>query len=263
MHEFAKAFRPLTPVSGRTTAALALLWAALALGWWITYPPPVVPRPLDVFAALQGLIVDGGLVNNLLSSLVLNVEAIAISLAVSLALAYLTVLAGFQPVVRALSKLRFLGLTGLTFAFGLVWSGHALKVSILVFGLTVFFITSLADVVASIPQSQYDYARSLRAGPWEVTWNVVVRGTFDQALDVLRQNAAMGWMMLTMVEGLVRMEGGVGVLLLNENRHFRLESVFAVQLVILAVGLLQDFFLGWVKATMCPYAVTGQGRRAS
>ena len=37
-------------------------------------------------------------------------------------------------------------------------------------------------------------------GEWRVVWEVVVRGTRDQAIDVMRQNAAMGWMMLTMAK---------------------------------------------------------------
>ena len=48
----------------------------------------------------------------------------------------------------------------------------------------------------------------------------------------MRQNAAMGWMMLTMVEGISRSEGGVGAMLLNQNKHFHLSAVFAIQLTI-------------------------------
>ena len=65
----------------------------------------------------------------------------------------------------------------------------------------------------------------------------------------------MAWMMLTMVEGLSRSEGGIGVLLLNLARHQDLASVFAVQLVILAVGIAQDGLIRLMKRVVCPYAV--------
>jgi len=39
---------------------------------------------------------------------------------------------------------------------------------------------------------------------------VIVLGRADAAFDAMRQNAAMGWMMLTMVEGISRSEGGIG-----------------------------------------------------
>ena len=62
---------------------------------------------------------------------------------------------------------------------------------------------------------------------WRAVWEVVVLGTADKAFDVLRQNAAIGWMMLTMVEGIARAEGGVGAMLLNQSKHFHLAEVFA------------------------------------
>jgi NitT/TauT family transport system permease protein len=89
---------------------------------------------------------------------------------------------------------------------------------------------------------------------WRVVWEVVVLGTFSQAFEAMRQNAAIGWLMLTMVEGLARGEGGVGVLLLNQNKYLNLSAVFAIQLAILVVGLLQDYAIGVLRHLVCPYA---------
>ena len=87
---------------------------------------------------------------------------------------------------------------------------------------------------------------------WRVVWEVVILGTADQAIEVLRQNAAIGWMMLTMVEGISRSEGGVGAMLLNQNKHFRLAEVFAIQVSILMVGLVQDYGIGVTQAAAAP-----------
>jgi NitT/TauT family transport system permease protein len=89
---------------------------------------------------------------------------------------------------------------------------------------------------------------------WRVVWEVVVLGTADKAFEVLRQNAAMGWMMLAMVEGIVKSEGGVGVLLLEQEKYFHYAEVFAIQIVIMIVGLSQDAFIGLVRKAVCPYA---------
>jgi NitT/TauT family transport system permease protein len=134
-------------------------------------------------------------------------------------------------------------------------------VALLVFGMTVFFVTSMVDVVASIPRDTFDHARTLRMGEWRATWEVVVRGTADKAMEVLRQNAAIGWMMLTMVEGISRAEGGVGAMLLNQNKHFHLPEVFAIQILILTVGILQDYALGGLKRLLFPYAELTLERR--
>ena len=89
---------------------------------------------------------------------------------------------------------------------------------------------------------------------WQVVWEVVILGTADKAFEVLRQNAAIGWMMLTMVEGISRSEGGVGALLLNQNKHFRLAEVFAIQITILLLGILQDYGIGALRRLLLPYA---------
>ncbi len=82
-----------------------------------------------------------------------------------------------------------------------------------------------------------------------------IRGTADKAFDVTRQNAAMGWMMLTMVEGLVRSGGGIGVMLLNQDKYLFLDKVYAIQVIILLVGLGLDTFFWFVKNFVaCPYA---------
>jgi len=214
-----------------------------------------LPKPNEVFPAVAKLWLEQGLGPELVTSFWMNVQALAITAFISLGLAYLSVMPAVRPIVAAVAKGRFLGLSGLTFIFTLmVGGGRPLKLALLVFGMTVFFVTSMAAVVAAIPKSSFDHARSLRMSEWEVVWDVVVLGTLDQAIEVFRQNAAIGWMMLTMVEGISRSEGGVGAMLLNQNKHFHLAEVFGIQILILLVGLVQDYGIGVFKNAVCPWA---------
>jgi NitT/TauT family transport system permease protein len=172
-----------------------------------------------------------------------------------LLLAYSTVMPFFRPVVAFISKLRFLPLVGLTIWFTLLaTSGHELKLSLLVFSVLVFFVTSMADVLDGIPKEMFDLARTLKMSEWHVVWEVIVLGQADKAFDCLRQNAAIGWMMLTMVESTVKSEGGIGSMLMDQNHHFHLAAVFAIMLTILALGLFQDYAIGGIKNICCPYA---------
>ena len=160
-----------------------------------------------------------------------------------------------KPVVRTLTKLRFLGLTGLVFPFTLVTGGgFALKVALLAFGMSTFLVTALARIVDEVPRARLDHVRSLGATEARVVWEAVVRGTLDRCIDAVRQNVAMGWAMITMVEGIARSDGGVGALLLAENKHFKLPEVYAVLLVVLVVGLLIDIVLRAFGALACPHA---------
>jgi len=253
--ELAAAFLPNRVVSHTALQILIAGQALLFLVIWWRSPFAVLPRPNEVASALGGLWMTQGLGPELWTSFKANVEALAITLVISLGLSYLTVLPVGRPVVTAVSKGRFIGLTGLTFVFTLVFGGgHPLKISLLVFGMSVFFVTSMSAVVADIPREKFDYARTLRLSEWRMVWEVVVLGTADKAIEVLRQNAAMGWMMLTMVESISRSEGGVGAMLLNQNKHFHLAEVFAIQILILLVGMTQDYGIGVAKRLVCPYA---------
>jgi NitT/TauT family transport system permease protein len=244
-------FQSISPL--RRALVLAGFWVSVLIAWTALHGSnPIIPTPAEVGRQWVEL-VKQGLFVRLVESYTLNLWGLLVSTALSLGLAYLSVVAVLQPGVALLSRLRFLGMTGITFAFGMYLSGRALQIGMLVFGIVVFYLTSMLSVVGAVPEAELDHARTLRMGPWQTVWEVVVRGTLDQALDVLRQNAAMGWMMLTMVEGLVRSEGGVGVMLIDQNRRLNLAGVFAIQASILAVGMLQDFLLHEVRGMVCPY----------
>jgi NitT/TauT family transport system permease protein len=261
MNELLAAFTPNKAISKNTAMLLVGVEVALFMLLWMFSPFVFLPSIKETYAAFidqwqQGL---GG---ELLTSLFANVEAIGIATAISLGLAYLSVIEAFRPVVQLISKFRFLSMVGLSFVFTVLTSSqHALKLSMLVFTITVFYVTGMVDVIAAVPKEQYDLARTLRMGPWRVMWEVVVLGQIDKAFDVLRQNAAIGWMMLTMIEGMTRGDGGVGAMLLNANKHFYLNAVMAIQITILLMGLGQDWLIGGGKRLFCPYADLAMERR--
>lgn len=261
LKDLALAFSPNRAISKRTALIVIIFQITVPLAIWVFGLTPVIPKPAAVLAAFAKLWRDG-LSVDLGSSFLTNLKAIGLSTIISLVLSYLTVTFFFRLPVWAISKGRFLGLAGLTFLFTiLIGGGVVLKVSLMVFGMSVFFITSMAAIVAETPREEYDYARTLRMNRWRVVWEVVILGKLDQAFEILRQNAAIGWMMLTMVEGIVRYEGGLGALLLNENKHMKLPEVFAVQILILIIGMGQDYFIGVMKNIICPYARLAVERR--
>ena len=255
MSERVAALLPNRVVSRGTMRLIIVAQAAIFLLIWIMSPFKVLPQPDEVLTALRRLWMEEGLGQELITSFGLNFQALAIATLISLMLSYLTVIPFFRPLVGAISKGRFLSLVGFSLLFTLVvGGGRPLKLSLLVFGMTVFFVTSMASVVAEIPKEAYDHARTLRMSEWRIVWEVVILGTADQAFEVLRQNAAIGWMMLTMVEGISRAEGGVGAMLLNMNKYTMYAEVFAIQLLILTVGMIQDYGIGATKRLACPYA---------
>jgi NitT/TauT family transport system permease protein len=253
MSGFSEAWVPNGRVSKRVHWVFGLVTLGLLLGAW-TFRPVFLPSIPEILQAYPRLMAQG-LVDQLFVSLTTNLQAIGITCLLTIPLAYLTVLPALRPFVQALTKGRFFGITGFVVLFTLVFGGgHALKVALLVFGLGVFLITSLYDIVEGIPREEFDHARTLRLGNWGAVVEVVVLGHLDDVINAIRQNAAMGWVMLTMVEGLVRFEGGLGAMMLAEDKHINLAAVFAIVIVVCVLGILQDLAFVALRRILCPYA---------
>ena len=248
---------PLTATNKRTLFALVCGTVVVLSAVWLFSPSPLLPTPLEVWSCF----VDqwaSGLGSQLIISYTLTLEAIGASILISLALSYLSVVPLFKPIVEMSTALRFLSMAGLSVAFAVtIANPHTVKVAMLTFSISVWFITCMLDVIKSIPQEQYDLARTLRMGKWRVVWEVVVLGQMDKVFDVLRQVAAVGWMMLTLVESVVFAEGGVGTLLQTMQKHARFGDIMAIQLCILILGVSQDYGIGVLKNLFCPYAELG------
>lgn len=262
MKELALAFMPNKVISKKTFWIIACVQAAIALLVWINSPFKALPLPGDTWRAFVHLWFEMGLSREFFISLKLNAVALSYTLVISLTISYLTALPFFRPTALAITKGRFLGITGLPFVFTLMFGGgYNLKVALLTFGMTVFFVTSMVDVIAKIPSTQYDHARTLRMSEWHVVWEVVILGTRAKAIEVFRQNAAIGWMMIAMVEAISRADGGIGALLVAENKHFKLAEIFAIQILILFGGLMVDYGLGVFERIVSPYARLSLERR--
>lgn len=257
---FAKAFLPNERVGRTVTMTLAAGWLVLAVGLWVlstsgTNPMiALLPAPAEVATAF-GREWQAGLLHQLFGSLWTSIEAIFIATTVGLALVYGATMAGFRAPAILIGNFRFLSLAGITVIFMMMLNGHELKVGILAFSMMTFFVGDMLQVVDDIPQSKFDHARTMGMSRWQVLREVVIRGTLHEAFESVRKNAAIAWMMLTSVEGLVRSEGGIGLLLLSLQRSGNYSAIFAVQLTIFAVGLGQDRLLKYLKAIICPYTV--------
>jgi NitT/TauT family transport system permease protein len=249
-------FTPNEVIGPRLAWAVIAGWVAIFLAYWHLGKPAVIPSPLDVLGAFPNLWTEGGLGQELISSFTVNLEGMFFAILLSFPLAYLSLTPALRPLANGLAKLRFLSpavfFMVLLFAFS---TGHEIKVAMLVIGETFFLVTTMNGIIGSIQLYQIDDARTLRMSEWQTIWYVNIRGTLAQAIDAVRDNAAMGWSMLIMVEGIVRSEGGVGVMMLNQEKHVNFAEVYAIALAILLVGIGQDYLLGVVRKTVCPYAV--------
>ena len=154
------AFLPNRPVDRAMMLGLVAFWVAIAFLAWLAIPFATLPKPGEVWNALGSLWWQHGMGPELFTTLRLITHALLLTVIISLVLSYATVIAFFRPLVEAVSKLRFLGLTGLVVPFTLfTGGGYDLKVAMLTFGMTTFFVTSMAQAVIEIPREQFDHMR--------------------------------------------------------------------------------------------------------
>lgn len=253
--------RPNSPLPGRVFWILFGVWVATFTLLWANGTAVFLPTPRAVGRAFPRLWYQEGLAVHLWTSFTLYLQAMAVMTVLSLAVSYATVMPLFRPFAVLVASGRFNGFVGLPLVFmSMLHNPHRVKVALLVFGAGVFTILSLVQMIEAIPKENFDHSRTLRMSEWRVVWEEVVLGCADQVIDVLRVNGAMLWMMLPMVEGMFKFEGGVGALMEVQNKYMNLDMVFGTVIVILLVGLAIDGFLRLIKSIACPFAAIGLQR---
>jgi sulfonate transport system permease protein len=247
-------FKPFSTISRSTFLIMVSLQIAFTLVLWQFTSGGLVPQPGKVLSAFGRLLTTRLLMDNLLTSLLLTLRAMLYSIGITLFFGYLSVIPFFNGIARFIVKCRYLTLTGLIFIFTLLTrDGNQLKLSLLVFGIVPFFTTSFLSVIIHIPRQEFELCQTLGYTRWMTLKEVIIIGKADQVVEIVRQNFAIAWMMITMVEGLNMSEGGIGALLIKYNKYNDLTYVLALQGVIFALGLCFDYLLGTLRHWLFPY----------
>jgi ABC-type nitrate/sulfonate/bicarbonate transport system permease component len=247
-------FEPFGIISKTNMMVLIIVQAILALGLWQLFGNELIPAPSKILLRVSEIIKKEAFWDNFLASLSLISKGMFYSLIISLLISYFSLVPFFRPFSKFVIKCRYLTLTGLIFAFTILTSdGSQLKLSSLIFGIVPFFVTSFLSVIDGIDKQEYELCSTLGMSKWKTLWEVVIIGRLDQVLEVLRQNFAIAWMMITMVEGQSMSEGGLGTLLIKSNKYIDIAGVLAILVIILLIGIFFDYILGALRFWLFPY----------
>jgi len=260
---YKKLLKPNAILSSKEGALLITIQLVVVLLLWDITNSTLFPRPIEITRALVDLVFHKGVLREFLKSIGLCTQAMLYAALVSLLFCYLSVMPLFTPLATLGTKLRFLPTVGLTFLFLKLSGGEVdtQKIYLLVFGISVFFITSILNVIGGTTQDELNYARTLRFTEWRVVWEVIILGKLDQVLEAVRQNFAMAWMMIAMVESLCKSDGGIGVVISDQNKYFKFDYVWAIQLLILLTGILMDLLLRKLREWLLPYSTLTINRK--
>jgi NitT/TauT family transport system permease protein len=248
-----KILKPFEKISRIYFLAIVGFWIILALSLWVE-SPEMIPKPLSVFKNLFEFLSSREFYADLIQSMILTGKAMFISIGIASLVAYASVLPIFKPIAMFLVKLRFMSLIGLVFVFTLVLhNGGEVKLSLLMFGIVPFFTLSLLSIIDKIGKNEFDLCRTLKYSNWQTLWELIIVGRMDYTIETIRANFAMAWLMITMVESFNMSEGGIGVMLFRLNKYNQLDKIFALQIVIFALGMLFDYGLQRLRYTLFPY----------
>ncbi|HEX5154185.1 MAG TPA: ABC transporter permease subunit [Parafilimonas sp.] len=247
--------QPFGHISKQTLIIMIVLQVIITITAWQITSDGLIPKPGNIATAFGQLLTSKLLLDNMLVSLSLTLKAMLYSIIITLLFAYLSVIPFFKTIAQFIVKCRYLTLTGLIFIFTLLTKdGSELKLSLLVFGIVPFFTTSFLSVIINIDKQEYELCKTLGYNNWQTLYEVIIVGKADQVFEILRQNFAIAWMMITMVEGLSMSEGGIGTLLIKYNKYNDITHVVALQLIIFIIGLCFDYLLGLTRHWLFPYS---------
>lgn len=259
-------FREMVRVYGSIGAFarshIIILWAILMALVWYFNPIRAIPFPSEVLGAFRRMLsADGaqGMIYNIWVTLKLNLVGMLISAIISLAIAYLSVIPIFQPFNKMIQWLRYIPIVGFNLVFLTLFTiGWPMKVAMLTMGMAFFLVTSMTGVIDAIPRMKYELAKVLGYNDWHVFWSVVVRPTLPQMIDMVAQNAAMGWVMITAIETFNRTEGGIGSQIYAWSSTNQLPEVYAYLIVIGVIAVLEDWFFVLLKRALFPYSLIAE-----
>lgn len=221
----------------------------------------LIPKPIGILTNLMEMLSSSIFYENLISTFFLIIKGMGIAIFISLLMSYLSLVPAFRGIPVFVSKLRFLTYTGLVFVFTiLLHDGSQIKTAVLLLGIVPYFVTSLLSYFNDIPKKEYELCYTLKMNKWQTLYEVVIRGRLHVVLEVIKQNFAIAWMMITSVEGLCMSEGGIGTLMNKANRVVQIEKIFAILVAVFILGVLFDYIFDLIKVWIFPYTDTKRHR---
>ncbi|HKQ75560.1 MAG TPA: ABC transporter permease subunit [Blastocatellia bacterium] len=259
---FAETVRVYGSLGALARSNLVIVWVGLLLLVWFFNPIKALPYPGEVLQAFRRMwSVEGsqGLLYNVYVTLKLNIVGLGYASVISLAIAYLSVIPLFQPVNKMVQWLRYIPIVGFNLVFLTLFTiGWPMKVAMLTTGMSFFLVTSMTGVIASIPRMKYELAKVLGYNDWQVFYSVIVRPTLPAMIDMIAQNAAIGWVMITAIETYNRTEGGIGSQIYAYSSTNNLAEVYAYLLIIGVIAVLEDWVFILIKRLLFPYSLIAE-----
>ena len=216
---------------------------------------PLLPTPLSVVKSFSSLFSQDQLIPNALKSIWRNVQGYIWAVLIAIPLGFIIAL---FPLFRGLfsrqvDAMRYLPLTALTGLF-VIWFGleDKMKVAFLAFGIIVYLLPVVVQRVYEVSDVYLKTVFTLGASNWHTIRTVYIPSVMTQLMDDIRVLTAISWTYIIIAE-LLNKTGGIGSLIYIKARQGQIPKVFAILIVIILIGLLQDMIFVYISKRLFPH----------
>ncbi len=217
---------------------------------------PVISPPQNVIAAFPDLIRKNGLIVQTFKSLWLNFKGYFWAILLAVPLGFLV---GLLPIFNGMfnkpvDALRYLPLTALTGLF-MAWFGteDTMKVAFLAFGIIVYLLPIVAQRINEVKEVYLKTVFTLGANSWQTIKTVYIPSVLSKISDDIRVLTAISWTYIIVAELVNSTNGGIGAMIYKNSRFANKDKVFAILLVIILIGLLQDRYFKYLDRKLFPF----------
>ena len=216
---------------------------------------PLLPRPDKVVQAFSPLMAKDEIWKNTFKSVWLNLQGYLWAILISIPLGFII---GLYPLFRGLfskqvDAMRYLPLTALTGMF-IIWFGidDAMKVAFLAFGIIVYLLPVVAQRVKEVDDVYTKTVFTLGASNWQMIKTVYIPSVMSKVMDDIRVLTAISWTYIIIAE-LINRSDGIGGLIYIKERLGQTDRVFAILIIIILIGFLQDRIFVFIEKRLIPY----------
>lgn len=219
------------------------IWVGLTAGPDPVMTPGILPAPWKVLTSFGELFTQNDLLRNAGLSIGLNlagyIEAIALCLPLGFIIGLMTRFRfAFQEQIAAM---RYIPLTALLGLF-IVWFGigAGMKIHFLAFGILIYLLPIMVQRIDEVDDVYLKTVHTLGATDWQVLRSVYIPSVLSRLSDDVRVLTAVSWTYIIVAEG-TGSQGGLGDLIWKAGlRQGRMDKVFALLVVIMVIGVIQD-----------------------
>jgi ABC-type nitrate/sulfonate/bicarbonate transport system permease component len=207
-----------------------------------------LPPPLNVLKSFKELHFKDLVVRETLFSLKLNVLGYLEAIFISILFGFIISLVPFFRAMmsRWVNAIRFIPLTAVTGLF-IAWFGieSNMKIQFLMFGILVYLLPVIIQRIDDVDKIHLQTAFTLGASKWQMIKSIYFPSVASKIIDDIRVLTAISWTYIIIAE-MLNQTGGIGALIHLSARQSRLDKVFALLLIIVLIGILQDKLFAWL-----------------